>query len=114
MADIDGAFKWGLLNRNPGAISNLLSQEGLLCFVGRSGGLADGEEYVIGGDIDEIFFGERPHGVVRDSPTRCLYFGAEVKNLADGAGVTVRVEYDIVTLTQSEQVAMLAFSGGCS
>lgn len=103
-------FEWGVAYDDRAAdsgVNRLVTTQSTMGAVCRCGGLADGEEYLLGEGRDTLNFRDpNDPNVFIAKPTRELYMVFRKQNLASGAAVGVRFIYDIVSLTTAEQAAL--------
>lgn len=109
----DTCFNWALNGRLLVSGTDLLNQSTLLCFSGRSGGLVMPSvvglrsSFQVGGSSDQINLeSSESFGVIERFPTRKVFLNVEMYEADPGGGkyeLNVRIKYDIVTLTTSEQ-----------
>lgn len=109
-------FNWGL----SGAVGpeSILLAPSLLCYSGRNGVLAHSEHtenpeekyagWVFGGPQDQINIAEGGVGSLINRPVKTLFLARETNGCTVNPGViyNIRIEYDIVTLTTSEQAEL--------
>ena len=117
MAVAGYGFNWGLNGRDLiDGLDNLLNQPNLMCYSGRTGRIGNADlSYQLGGPQDQINFeDENAYGVLDPYPCTQIYLQTECKQItADPLELTVRIDYDIVTLTQSEQADLYRTLGCC-
>lgn len=89
-----------------GTGTDLIHEPSLLAYSGRSGGLAVGGAFTIGGEQDYIDMNDGK-GRFMNNPTKKVWFGRDIDGMTlSGLVYNVRIEYDIVTLTQAEQAEL--------
>lgn len=67
----------------------------------------------LGGHRDQIDMTVPGYGNLNRFPAKCLYFQAEKQHLVSGGGIILRVDYNIVTLSSSEQAEAYRLSTDC-
>ena len=108
-------FNYGVCGKEPDDTEDLLFEPSLQCFAGRSSKTAAaGDTCQVGGHEDFFDVSGAGPGTFIQRPVRKVFFGREVTNYqTDDVEYALRIEYDIVTLTTSEQ-AELYQAGLCS
>lgn len=109
-------FSWSLCGKISTADESLLENESNICYSGRRGlHTADSQvSFMIGGYQDQIYMsGKGSYGVLVNRPLKEVFLGTEMNDINGTPGVTLRIDYDIVTLTTAEQ-ADLYQRGICS
>lgn len=95
---------------------DLIAQPGLLVYSGRQG-LLPGGVFQVGGLQDQIALNNKDsYGVFAQIPARQLYFKTEIKGLSTDSGLYIivcRFDFDVVSLSTSEQAELYRDAGCC-
>ena len=108
-------FNYGVCGKEPDETKPLLFEPSLQCYAGKSSRpQAVGDTCQIGGSEDFFDVSNAGPGTFLQRPLRKVFFGREALSyqLAE-VKYTLRIEYDIVTLTTTEQ-AELYQAGLCN
>lgn len=107
-------FAWGLTRGDVSDEDNLVEAPGLITYNCQSNHINVTDlEYSIR-DLCAIPENENDIACVMNKPTRSLYMSVHSENIAQIAsiGLSVRVVYDVVSLTSSEQAELFQYCCG--
>jgi len=109
------SFNYGITGKaHDSTPPNVLFEPSLQCYKGRQRG--DGAGLVLDLDTDQFDVSNGGHhGVFKQRPLKKVYFVREVTGFSiENVVYGIRIEYDIVTLTTSEQAEAYQLGFGCT